>query len=408
METARKIDSTILAISKDQAEASNQHLMDQDHTDHRQYQPTTRTTKDSLLGLRGVMQEMGTRSLGQDIKSKLPNAMNRIPGMDMTIGGPPQTSETAQTKGHLHRDQTAGLVRHHLQHLKIRRRVQWRSGRPKRKRRCTKLLVSQRSYRKTMLFPRSGLRRKMKRGTNLRVLEVVRSKDARQPQVGAMDLDQEARRAIINTRCRRHPRRTDSRNISNIQRGARNRFLPFTSNLCRSTRRAMRRNEVNMVAISQTGCKSNLAINLIANHPCTTLRLATMTRQTNLPMAECHHEHPRLKGNSKSAENHFLRTRESFHLFKPRHNMYSRKHLPQMLNRLAPIQPNNNQKALTPRNLTNTTRRSRGARDHRESVHRLIPHQNLKHHHCLKNHTAPNHQQHEPRICRLHRTLSLL
>lgn len=225
-----------------------------------------------------------------------------------------------------------------------------------------------------------------------------------------MDLDQEARRATINTRCHRHLRRTDSHNISNIQREPRNPSLLFTSNLCRSTRRAMRRNEVTTDAINQCVRESSLAINLIVSQLCTTtLGLAATMRQIHLTMAECHHEPPLLKANSQSAENRFLQTREPFHLPNPRHNMYSRKHLTQMSNLLAPIQSNNSQKVLIIRNPMNTIRRSRGVQDHQESAHRLIRHQNLKqHHHHFKSHTVQVPRQHALRICRSRSNLNRL
>lgn len=147
--TARKIDSTILATSKGQAEPSNHHLMDQDRTDHRRYQPTIRIIRDNLLGLRIVMQGMGTLSLCRV------NAMSRIQGMDMTIGGPFKMLEIARRRDHLHHSQMADPVSRRLR-FKTRRRVQWKSGRPKRKRRCTRLPTSQKSYHKTMPSPRSG------------------------------------------------------------------------------------------------------------------------------------------------------------------------------------------------------------------------------------------------------------
>jgi hypothetical protein len=145
---ARKIGSTILDTSNDQAEVAIHLRTDQDRRDHHRH--PTRITEGILLSLEvnhlspeGMMHGMATHSNGLATKLKLQSGFSKIQETATVSGKACRMAETGQIEGHLRHNQMVDLVRQcHRQ--RNRRKVQWRSGRPKKRQDCTRMRTSQR------------------------------------------------------------------------------------------------------------------------------------------------------------------------------------------------------------------------------------------------------------------------
>jgi len=152
--TVRRIDNTILGTNNDQTEVDNhprtvltregRHQlqikiteMEQDLKDNRHRR--IKTTEVSHLSLKDTTRGMATLSNGQATRAKLQIGTNRTREM---ATGSKEISEIGQRNDHLRRNRMAALVRDsHRQ--KNPRRVQWRSGKRKRRRDYTKLPTNQ-------------------------------------------------------------------------------------------------------------------------------------------------------------------------------------------------------------------------------------------------------------------------
>jgi hypothetical protein len=107
-------------------------------------------------------------------------------GMAMVSGEVHEMSEIVQTKGQLIHNRMVDRVTHSQHHMN-RRKVQWKSGRLKKRRDCAKLPASQRSFHKTPLSLRLRATRTMKNkqvgkegqaGESARIMNVPRHRVA--------------------------------------------------------------------------------------------------------------------------------------------------------------------------------------------------------------------------------------
>jgi hypothetical protein len=146
--TARKTGSMIPDTSNDRAEVATHLRTDQDRRDHHHH--PTRTIEGillslavNLLSLEGMIHGTATHSNVQATKLKVQSGFSKIQETATESGRAYKMAETGQTKDQLLRNLTVGLVRQ-CHHQRNRRKVQWRSGRPKKRQDCTRMRTSQR------------------------------------------------------------------------------------------------------------------------------------------------------------------------------------------------------------------------------------------------------------------------
>jgi hypothetical protein len=150
-----RIGSTILGISNDQIEAGTYPRTALDRKDHHRCQTNltateqglkdnhhrqTRTTEVNRLSLEDMTRGTAPLSNGQATKVNLQSGFIRIRGM---VSGSRGTSEIGQRNSHHRRIRMVDLVRD-SRRRRNQRRVQWRSGKRKRRRECTRLPTDQR------------------------------------------------------------------------------------------------------------------------------------------------------------------------------------------------------------------------------------------------------------------------
>jgi hypothetical protein len=143
--TARKIGSMILDTSNDQAEVAIHLPTDQDRRDLHHH--PTRSTEGILpslaVNLLSLVHITVIRSNGQATKLKLQSGFSKIQETATESGKACRMAETGQIEGHFRHNQMVGLVRR-CRRQRNRRKVQWKSGRPKRRQDCTRMPTSQR------------------------------------------------------------------------------------------------------------------------------------------------------------------------------------------------------------------------------------------------------------------------
>lgn len=280
--TTRKVDNTTRATSSVQAEAATLLRMDRECKGHHRLE--MEIIEDSHLSPEDKTRVTASLRSVPDTPTKALLVMSSSKtAMDID-----QTFEIRQLNDPLRHRPTVGRVKHHLR-LKSRKRVRWRSGKPKNGRGCTRLQASLKSSLKTMHSqPSRGIRRMgtVLVGVRPRAHVAVKSIVAHRPLVVATSLGKEVREATINSKCRLPLLVMGSR----IQTVPRSLMRPFTSSLCRIMHHSTRKGTATTATIDQRS-SSRRRIGALPNqkgiraslHRCrTTLNLeATMNPSRN-------------------------------------------------------------------------------------------------------------------------------